>query len=277
MISKDGLNSNYPFQCPYQSRARAICSPGGSRWQGTLKRARIEGHPQKGQCLHLPPRDTEIISQCQTCQAQAQAQARKLFQMSRAYKLFQTPLHSSQAILSSTELATRCSGSCSPVLSYFPLCSKYASPSTILIMLTLHLQIQQHLMIIPLPPRPPQPLHLLLLQPPPRRLLQLLAPNLLPRLLLLARPQPRLEPRLHPHPPRRVKRRALGVPAHLLAVALDLQKRVPQRLDLKRPGCVGGAGDEEGFQRGDGVRGRGEEADFVAAEEPAMCQSPPSL
>lgn len=153
----------------------------------------------------------------------------------------------------------------------FALYSKHTPPSTILIMLTLNLQIQQNLMIIPLPPRPPQPLDLVLLQPPPRRLLQLLAPNLLPCLFLLARPQPRLEPRLHPHPPRRVKRRPLGVPAHLLAVVLDLQERVAQRLDLERPGRVGRAGHEEGLERGDGVRGRGEEADFVAAEESGLC------
>lgn len=58
-------------------------------------------------------------------------------------------------------------------------------PSTKLIMLTLHLNLQQRLMIIALPPRPLQLPNLILIQSPPRRLLQLPPTNLRQRLFLL--------------------------------------------------------------------------------------------
>lgn len=48
-----------------------------------------------------------------------------------------------------------------------------------------------------LPPRPPQPFHLAILQSPPHNPLQLLPTNLLHRAILFIRLDPRLEPRLH--------------------------------------------------------------------------------
>lgn len=82
-------------------------------------------------------------------------------------------------------------------------------------MLSLNFQIQHHLMIIALPPRPLQPLHLILLQSPPHRLLKLAPTDLLPRLLLLGRLNARLEPCLHPDPQRRIERDIRRVTAHL--------------------------------------------------------------
>lgn len=60
-------------------------------------------------------------------------------------------------------------------------------------------------MKIPLPPRPPQPSHIRILQPPPHNSLQLLLTNLLHRLTLLVRLNTWLKTRLHADADRRFK------------------------------------------------------------------------
>lgn len=82
-------------------------------------------------------------------------------------------------------------------------------------MLALHLNLQQPLMIITLPPRPLQLPHLILIQPSPRRLFQLAPTNLRMRLLLLRCAQLGLETRLHPDAQCRVERDGVCVAAHV--------------------------------------------------------------
>lgn len=113
-------------------------------------------------------------------------------------------------------------------------------------------------MEIPLPPRPLQPPHLILLQPPPHNPLQLLPTNLLPRLRLLTRFNPWLEPRLHADPQRRLKPQTARVAAHLdhPPARLTTRRRLPHTdkrllvaaagLQRKRTGYVGGE-RKEGF------------------------------
>lgn len=109
-------------------------------------------------------------------------------------------------------------------------------------MLPANPNIQNLLMEIPFPPRSPQPLHLILIQPPPNNLLQLLPANLLLRLRLLARLYPRLEPRLHPYPHSRLERKTLFVSAYFNSFIrfFDPKKRIcfartTHCLDKERP------------------------------------------
>lgn len=147
-------------------------------------------------------------------------------------------------------------------------------------MLPLNPHVENRLMIIPLPPRPLQPLHFLIFQPPPYHILQLLPTNLLPRLGLLARLQPRLETRLHPDAERRVERDVLRIPSYLRPLVRlrrhvffgDSQKLLALRLDRERAGRIGGRDAEEGFFGRDGFAGGGQDAEFVAGEIPT---SPP--
>lgn len=146
-------------------------------------------------------------------------------------------------------------------------------------MLPLDPHIQNRLMIIPLPPRPLQPLHLPILQPPPHHILQLLPTNLLPCLRLLVRFQPRLEARLHPDAERRIERDLLRIPSDfrsfirlarlpLLLLVRDGQELLPLRLHREGAGRVGGRDAEEGLFGRDGFARGGGDAEFVAAEIP---------
>lgn len=130
-------------------------------------------------------------------------------------------------------------------------------------MLTLDLDIQQRLVIVPLSPGPLQHAHLVLLQPPPGGRLQLLPADLLPGLLLPRGLEARLEARLHAHAQRRVEGDLGLVAPHLGrgvglcgARGADAEEGVAQGLDLERARGVGGREDGEGLERGDGV-GRG--------------------
>lgn len=78
-------------------------------------------------------------------------------------------------------------------------------------MLTLHLKLQQPLMVISLSPRPLQLPHLILVQPPPSCLLQLASADLRQSSLLLGRAQLGLVTRLHPDAERRVEGDGVGV------------------------------------------------------------------
>lgn len=119
--------------------------------------------------------------------------------------------------------------------------------SSPLVMLPLHTHIKHHLMKIPLPPRPPQPLHVLLPQIPPNNPLQLLLANLFISLRLLRRPKPWLKARLHAHPHRRLKRDRARIAPNLhtpgsLRALLNRQERlrVPAtRLQRKRARDIG--------------------------------------
>lgn len=128
-------------------------------------------------------------------------------------------------------------------------------------MLALHLDLQQRLMIVSLPPRPLQPPNLILIQPPPRRFLQLPPTNLRQSLLLLRRAQLGLEPRLHPYPERRVERDGVCVAAHVygfggcLAGCFYGEECVAQGLQLEGSGCVAGGDHVEGFEGGNGFGG----------------------
>lgn len=141
-------------------------------------------------------------------------------------------------------------------------------------MLTLHLDIQQGLVVIPLPPRPLEHLDLVVVQLPPRRLLELAAADLLARLLLARRLEPGLEARLHAHAQGGVEGDVGLVAAHLgrrvgfcrARRVADREEGLAQGLDLEGARRVGCREDGEGFERGDGVGCRGEEADFVAGE-----------
>lgn len=82
-------------------------------------------------------------------------------------------------------------------------------------MLPLNPHIQHLLMVIPFPPRPLQPLDLVVLKPSPHRRLQLPATDLLPGLDLLGRLEPGLEARLHPDPDRGLEREGRRVAADL--------------------------------------------------------------
>ncbi len=82
-------------------------------------------------------------------------------------------------------------------------------------MLPLNPNIQDRLMIIPLAPRPLQTPHLILIEAPPDHILELLATDLLARLLLLVRLQAWLEPGLHADTPSRIERDLRSIASHL--------------------------------------------------------------
>lgn len=64
-------------------------------------------------------------------------------------------------------------------------------------MLPFNLNIKHFLMEIPIPPGPPQPPHLILIELPPHKRFQLLPTNLFICFVLLRNTKPRLKPRLH--------------------------------------------------------------------------------
>jgi len=149
-------------------------------------------------------------------------------------------------------------------------------------MLALDPDIQNRLVIIPLPPRPLQPLHLLILQPPAHHILQLLPTDLLSRLRLLARHQARLEARLHPDAERRVERNILRIPSDLrplvrLCLVGDGQELLALRLHGEGAGRVGRGDAQEGLFGRDGFARGGEDAEFVAAEIPTSSPTSASL
>lgn len=127
-------------------------------------------------------------------------------------------------------------------------------------MLILDLNLQQPLMIIALALRPLQHPHLILVQPPPSRILQLAPANLGLFALLLGRPDARLEARLHADAQRRVEGDAVGVAAHIGRRRIRLGRRrrldgdegVAKGLDLERAGGVCGGDEVERFDGGDG-------------------------
>lgn len=82
-------------------------------------------------------------------------------------------------------------------------------------MLPFDFNLQQLFMIITLLPRPLQLPHLILIQPPPRRLLELPSADLGQRLVLLVLLEARLEARLHPDPECCVERDDVAVAADL--------------------------------------------------------------
>lgn len=128
-------------------------------------------------------------------------------------------------------------------------------------MLALHLNLQQRLMIVSLPPRPLQPPNLILIQPPPSCLLQLPPTNLRQRLLLLRRAQLGLEPRLHSYPKRCVERDVICVAAHVYGFGRGFagcfygEECVAQGLQLESSGRVACGDHVEGFEGGYGFGG----------------------
>lgn len=115
-------------------------------------------------------------------------------------------------------------------------------------------------MIIALPLRPLQHPHLILVQPPPSRILQLPAANLGLFALLLGRPDARLEARLHADAQRRVEGDVVGVTTHIGGRRIRLGRRgwldgdegIAEGLDLERAGRVCGGDEVERFQGRDG-------------------------
>ncbi|KAG5995587.1 hypothetical protein E4U54_002828 [Claviceps lovelessii] len=156
------------------------------------------------------------------------------------------------------------------------------SHSTKLVMPILDLQVQQLFVIVPLTPRPLEYPHLVLLQPPPGRLLQRAPTNFRQGFFLARGPEPGLEARLHAYPHRGVRRGAVVLVAAQLGrcgrlgrlVGLDGDVCLARGPQLEGAGGVGvgvGAGrgdDVEALERGDGFRGGGQGADSVASEEP---------
>jgi len=126
--------------------------------------------------------------------------------------------------------------------------------------LVLDLDVEEFLVIIAFLPRLLEHLDLVVKQPSAYGGLQLRPADLLPRLLLLGSFNLGLEPRLHADAQRRIECHLRRVPADLgLRVCLtrgrfpDGNVRFPQRLHLKRSWPVGGNGEDERLERGDGL------------------------
>lgn len=146
-----------------------------------------------------------------------------------------------------------------------------------LVMLPLNPHIEHLFMESSFPPRPLQPLHLMLLQPSPHNTLQLLPTNLLPRLGLLVRFDTRLVSRLHANPQRRLKTKTTRVAAHLdhAPARLAARRRLPHthkrllvasaRLQRKRTRDIGRGERKERFVVRDGGRGRTQDPVRIAA------------
>lgn len=124
-----------------------------------------------------------------------------------------------------------------------------------LIMLPLNPNIQHLLMKIPLPSRPPQSFNLMILQPPPNRLLELLPTNLLLRLDLLGYLNARLEASLHPDPDAGLEGRGCSIAPDLDRVACFGFFCAEVVFSLPAAGLEGeglwyirGWDDEEGFE-----------------------------
>ena len=117
-------------------------------------------------------------------------------------------------------------------------------------MLTLTLQDQAHLPKIALPPRPPQLLYLILVQPSPNDILQLLLTDLLQGLLFLGDLMFRLEPSLHPYPHCGVEVDLLCITPHVWPArfrVIDGDECVAPGLEGEGRRIVGDGDDGEGF------------------------------
>jgi len=135
--------------------------------------------------------------------------------------------------------------------------------------------IQHLLMKIPFPPRPPQPLHLRILQPPPHNPFQLLPTNFLHRLTLFIRLNARFKARLHSDADRRFEgergRVATDVDTATFMPGVAFANReeglfvAAVGLQRECTGEIGGGDDEEGFAVGNGGGCRAGDAVGVAA------------
>jgi len=141
-------------------------------------------------------------------------------------------------------------------------------------MFSLDFDVQEFLMEVSISSSLFQHLDVVLIQPPPDHLFQLLAANLLSDPFLLRDLQLRLEPRLHANPERAAEadgvRVAANPPVSRRSLLIDRQKRVPRRLDGKAPGAVGHGHGQKRLLRRHGLAGGEQQASLVAAQVPAV-------